>query len=204
MSMKKSFAAACLSLFLAAVLSAQSVTDLAKKEKERRAAVKNKPTSVITHADLAKTKKRPAVEPGGAEQAATEEQGGEKAGIAAPAAGQAETGDKGAAAKDALKPEPPDQATMAEKDFKARLSELATKAKDAQDMVDLLTLKMNSLWQDFYNLSDVKAREYTQFQISETYDKLIKAEAEAERAKKDLDDFLATAKREGVPQIWIK
>ncbi len=210
MSTKKSLVIAGLSLLLAAVLSAQSVTDLAKKEKERRAAVKNKPTSVITNADLAKTKKRPAVEVAGTDQAATDEQAGgeavqagEKAGTAPPA-GQAGTGDKAAAAKDAQKQAAADQTAMAEKEFKARLSELATKAKDAQDMIDLLTLKMNSLWQDFYNLGDVKAREYTQFQISETYDKLTKAEADAQRAKNDLDDFLATAKREGVPQIWIK
>ncbi len=211
MSTKKSLVIACLSLFLAGVLSAQSVTDLAKKEKERRAAVKNKPASVITNADLAKVKKRAAVEVAEPGQASAEEQAGgesaqagEKPGTAGAPAGQAGTADKAAAAKDAQKPEPADQTAMAEKDFKARLTELAQKAKDAQDMIDLLTLKMNSLWQDFYNLSDVKSREYTQFQISETYDKLTKAEADAARAKSDLDDFLATAKREGVPQIWIK
>jgi hypothetical protein len=63
---------------------------------------------------------------------------------------------------------------------------------------------MNSLWQEFYNVSDVKVREFTQFQISEAYDKLTKAEAEGVRAAKDLDEFMATAKRAGVPAIWIK
>jgi predicted peroxiredoxin len=33
---------------------------------------------------------------------------------------------------------------------------------------------------------------------------LTKAEAEAVKAKKELDDFMATAKRAGVPAIWIK
>jgi hypothetical protein len=202
MSTKKSLVIAGLSLLVAAVLSAQSVTDLAKKERERRAAVKNKPASIITNADLAKAKRQPAVQVSGAEQAAADEQAGEKPGAGAPA-GQVEAGDKAAAAKEAQKAAA-DQTAMAEKDFKARLSELAQKAKDAQDMIDLLTLKMNSLWQEYYNLSDVKTREYTQFQISETYDKLTRAELDAKRATQDLDDFLATAKREGVPQIWIK
>jgi hypothetical protein len=197
MATKKALVFAGLSLLLASFLSAQSVTELAKKEKERRAAVKKKPAAVITNADLEKLKKRPAVEVAQTEKAAAETQAADES--AQPAAANPQ-----AAQKPSQQAPPPDQAAMAEKDFKVRLSELATKVQQTQEMIDLLTLKMNSLWQDFYNLTDVKARDYTQFQISETYDKLTKAEADAARAKKDLDDFLATAKREGVPQIWIK
>jgi len=197
MTTKKNLILACLPFLLVSFLSAQSVTDLAKKEKERRAAVKSKPATVITNADLAKMKKKPAVEVTEPEKTSDETQ---------PAAEPAQPGTQpgAAAAKTGADDKTADQNAMAEKDFKARLAELAQKAQDTQEMLDLLTLKMNSLWQDFYNLSDVKARDYTQFQISETYGKLTKAEAEAVRAKKDLDDFLATAKREGVPEIWIK
>ena len=198
MTAKKSLVLASLPLILVSFLSAQSVTELAKKEKERRAAVKGKTGTVITNADLAKLKKKPAVEVAETEKPAEEAQAG-----AEPAA-KPGAEDKTADQKAAQQPAPADQNAMAEKDFKARLAELAQKAKDTQDMIELLTLKMNSLWQDFYNLSDVKARDYTQFQISETYDKLTKAEADADKAKKDLDDFLATAKREGVPELWIK
>jgi len=205
MTVKKSLVFACLPLILASFLSAQSVTELAKKEKERRAAVKGKPGAVITNADLAKMKKKPAVEVAQTEKPAEEAQAGAEAGQpgAQPAA-KPGTEDKTADQKAPQQPAPADQSVMAEKDFKARMAELAQKAQDAQDMIDLLTLKMNALWQDFYNLSDVKARDYTQFQISETYDKLTKAEADAAKAKKDLDDFLATARREGVPELWIK
>jgi hypothetical protein len=203
---RKIVAAACLPLLFATFLSAQSVTELAKKEKERRAALKGKGGAVVTNADLAKAKKKPAVEVAEPEKAAAE---GQAAGETTPPATQEGTATPpaakaGAGEKPAEQVPPAEQPAMSEKDFKARLSELATKAQQAQEMIDLLTLKMNSLWQDFYNLSDVKAREYTQFQISETYDKLTKAEADAAKAKKDLDDFLATAKREGVPAIWIK
>jgi len=200
MGMKKSFFVAGLAVLFVSVLSAQSVTDLAKKERERRAAVKNKPATVITNADLGKLKKRPAVEVA-SEKGTAEAQAAD--GSAQPGAQPAAAPPQGSQNPSTQTP-PADQAAMAEKDFKARLADLAQKAKDAQDMIDLLTLKMNALWQDFYNLSDAKVRDYTQFQISETYDKLTKAEADAARAKKDLDDFLATAKREGVPQIWIK
>lgn len=198
---KKRLAIVVLPLILASFLLSQSVTELAKKEKARRAAVKGRSGAVITNADLVKMKKRPAVEVAETDKAAAESQA---PGEAAPPAGQAAVGDKPAETKPAETPPPVDETTLSEKDFKARLNELATKAKDAQELVELLTLKMNSLWQEFYNLGDVKSREFTQYQISETYDKLTKAEVDAQKAKKDMDDFLATAKREGVPTIWIR
>jgi hypothetical protein len=208
---KRALAIVVLPFLLASFVSAQSVTELSKKEKERRAAIKKKPATVITNADLAKTKKKPAVEVAEPEKAAGETQAGGEAsppvgqeGAAVPPAGQTAAGQKPAEQKPAEQPPPADQPVMSEQDFKARLTELSAKAQQAQEMIDLLTLKMNSLWQEFYNLADVKAREYTQFQISETYDKLTKAEAEAVKAKKELDDFMATAKRAGVPAIWIK
>jgi len=204
---KKSLAIVILPLLLASFLFSQSVTELAKKEKERRAAMKGKTGAVITNADLAKTKKRPAVEVAEADKPAGESPAsGEAArpagqeGEAAPPAGQPAVGEKPAEPK----PAPGDETAISEQDFKARLNELATKAQQAQELVELLTLKMNSLWQEFYNLSDVKSREFTQFQIAETYEKLTRAEVDATRAKKDMDEFLATAKREGVPTIWIK
>jgi hypothetical protein len=202
MMTKRNLTFGLLFFMLVSVLSAQSVTDLAKREKARRAAVKGKPTSVITNADLAKLKKRPAVEVSEPEKTAAE---GQVASETSPPAVQ-----EGAAPPPAVEQRPveqtlpADQPTLSEKDFKDRLNELSSKAQQAQEMIDLLTLKMNSLWQEFYNMSDVKSREYTQFQISETYDKLTKAEAEAARAEKELNDFVATAKREGAPSIWIK
>jgi hypothetical protein len=208
---RRQLAIVVLPFVFASFLLSQSMSDLAKKEKARRAAVKGKPTSVITNADLAKVKRKPAVEVVEPEKAAAEAQAaGETAappaqeGAQTPPAGQAATAQKPAEQKPPEDQSAADQAAMSEKDFKARLGELATKAQEAQEMIDLLTLKINSLWQEFYNMSDVKSREYTQFQISETYDKLTKAEAVAVKAKKDLDDFMATAKREGVPAIWIR
>lgn len=201
----KNWTFALLPFFLVCFLHSQSVTDLAKKEKERRASLKGKSTAVITNADLAKLKKRPAVEVATAGKEATEAPaGGEPATAAAPqGAVPAAAGQKPEDIRPAEQT-PPGQPVMSEKDYRARLEELTKKAKDAQEMIDLLTLKMNSLWQEFYNLSDVKSREYIQFQISETYDKLNSAQADAVQAKKDLDDFMAKAKREGVPSIWIK
>jgi hypothetical protein len=50
----------------------------------------------------------------------------------------------------------------------------------------------------------VKSRELIQVQISETYDKLLKAETESVKAKKDLEDFMAQTKKATAQKIWIK
>ena len=85
-----------LPLVLASFLQSQSLADLAKKEKERRAALKGKAATVITTADLAKVKKRPAVESTGQEQAAEEgaeaAEGQAKEGVAPPATGEQAAG----------------------------------------------------------------------------------------------------------------
>ena len=93
---------------------------------------------------------------------------------------------------------------MSEKEFKNQLLEYQGKVQQAQEMVDLYTLKMNGLWQEFYSLDDMKSRELIQLQISDTYDKLTKAQLDVDKAKKELDDFMSDARREGVPSIWIR
>ena len=93
---------------------------------------------------------------------------------------------------------------MSESKFQAKQAELGEASKQKQEMVELLTLKLNSLYQELYGLNDIKSREVIQIQISGTYDKLLRAEAEANKAKKDLEDFSANTKRANVPGIWIK
>lgn len=203
MSKKKVLASLFLPLLLASFLQSQSLADLAKKEKVRRAALKGKGTAVVTDADLAKVKRRPAVESTGQEQMAQAEQADVKAqqGATPSAAGQPAVE---AAEKLAEETPPGETPAMSEKEFRAKQAELGEASKQKQEMVDLLTLKLNSLYQEFYGLDNMKSREVIQIQISDTYDKLLKAEAEANKAKKDLEDFSANTKRENVPDIWIK
>ncbi len=214
-------AAFFLPLLLVSFLQAQSLADLAKKEKERRAAVKGKPAATITSADVAKVKKRPAVETAAEAQAGEEgaaAAGETKAeeGAAAPAGVQAaEAAGAGAEAAQAATPPatPPAKpaadpaataAADAAKSAEARSAELRKAAEDKQQLVDLLTLKMNALYQEFYSLDNMKSRELVQAQISDTYDKLLKAEVEAKQASKDLQDHLSQAKKAGGQAIWIK
>lgn len=206
-------AAFFLPLLLVSFLQSQSLADLAKKEKARRTALKGKTATVITTADVAKVKKRPAVESTRPEQTGKEaavEAGAAGTEVAKPraAAAGAEAAAPGQAASDAQKTAteaPPVEAgAMSEKEFQAKQAELMKAVADKQDMVDLLTLKLNALYQQFNNLDNMQSREFVQGQISETYDKLMKAEADANKASKDLDDFVAKAKRENAQAIWIR
>jgi hypothetical protein len=203
-----------LPLILVSFLQAQSLAEMAKKEKARRAALKGKTTTVITTADLVKVKKRPAVEVAG-EELAAEEVAAEavEAGAAEgqvppsttpPAAGEqaeeAAAQDEGAIEE--IPPGPPP--AMSKQEIQKKQNELADTAQQKAEMVDLLTIKMNALYQEFYGLDNMKSRELVQLQISDTYDKLLKAETESAEAKKNLEEFLAQAKKESGSSIWIR
>jgi hypothetical protein len=210
MGKKKFLVSLFLPLLLASFLQSQSLAELAKKEKERRAAQKGKGATVTTSADLAKVKRRPAVESAGQEQIAQAGQAEVKAqqGETPPAAGQpAAAGTeeaKAAAEKPAEETPPGETPAMSEKEFQAKQAEFVEVCKQKEEMIDLLTLKLNSLYQEFYGLDNMKSREIIQIQISDTYDKLLKAETDAKKATKDLEDFIAKTKRENVPDIWIR
>ena len=197
-----------LPLVLASFLQSQSLADLAKKEKVRRAALKGKHATVVTTADLAKGNRRPAVESTGQEQAAEEgaeaAEGQAQEGVTPPVTGEQAAGAAAAAEKPAEETTPAEAAAQSAQDIQKKQNELADIAQQKADMVDLLTIKMNALYQEFYGLDNLKSREMVQLQISDTYDKLLKAETESAKAKKDLEDFLAQAKKDQSPAIWIK
>ncbi|MBE0710994.1 MAG: hypothetical protein IH583_01330 [Candidatus Aminicenantes bacterium] len=200
MGKKKLLISLFIPLLLASFLQSQSLSELAKKEKERRAALKGKKTVVITDASLAKVKRRPAVE--SAEQGQTVEEAAAQEGQADVKAQQGET--PPAAEKPAEQTPPGETPAMSEKEFQAKQAEFVEVCEQKQEMIDLLTLKLNSLYQEFYGLDNMKSREIIQLQISDTYDKLLKAETDAKKANKDLEDFVANTKRESVPDIWIR
>jgi hypothetical protein len=208
MGKKKLLISLFLPLLLASFLQSQSLAELAKKEKERRAAMKGKSATVTTSADLAKVKRKASVESVAQEQTAEEvaAQAGQadvkaEQGAAPPAAGQPAAA---AADKPAEETPPGEKPAMSEKEFQAKQAEFAEVCKQKEEMVDLLKLKLNSLYQEFYGLDNMKSREIIQIQISDTYDKLLKAETDAKKATKDLEDFIANTKRENVPDIWIR
>lgn len=195
-----------LPLVLAAFLHSQSVTELAKKEKERREALKGKSATVVTNADLAKVKKKPSIEP--AETAVVEGQAEAEAAEQAVREGatppeKEEVAEQAVAAAD-VQVIPAEPAEPSPQELDAKQKELLEAASEKQEMVDLLALKMNALYQEFYGLDNQKSKELLQLQISDTYDKLLKAEADAAKARKEVEAFIADRKKASTPAIWIK
>jgi len=187
MSALKILTAAVLALVLAQFAPGQSLTETAKKEKERRESLKGKAGVVVTNADLAGIKKKPAVTP----QAPAE---GEKPAAAAkpgePSAGEATP--------------PADLQTEARNKFEEKKSELEGRLSKAKELVELLNLKMSALQQQFYSFNSMTAKDQVQKQLSETLQKLKAAQAEEAKIKDELDKVLAQAVKDKLAPAAIK
>jgi hypothetical protein len=190
MSAKKALALAFLTFTLSSLLFPQTLAEIAQKEKERRAGLKGKKAVVITNADLAKLKKKPAVET--------------PSGPTAPVTEEAVTPEAAPPARVETPPpagtEIPPSSEPAAPDLKA----LQERLDKATEYVDLLTLKMGSLWQQFYNMEDMTAKDALQQTIAETFIKLQKAQEEETQARQDLERFLGQQKKEPGSSIWIR
>jgi hypothetical protein len=170
-----------LGLLFAPLAAGQSLAEAAKKEKERRESLKGKEGVTVTNADLANTKKKPAVTvppPTPAE--------GEKTAAAKPAVPAAET----------AAPEP--QAEVKKKNDEKK-AEIEARLNKAGEMVELLTLKMTALDQQFHSFNSMTPKDQIQKAMSETYLKLQAAQADVSKIKDELNKFLAQAAKEKIP-----
>jgi hypothetical protein len=196
--MKKALTTILGILACASLLSPQSLSELAKQEKERREALKGKRPPVVTNADLAKTRKRAAIETRTDAEAAAPN---------AETVSPVEPPEEAAVLPAEPAPSPPAQeaAPGSEAETPAPdLKSLTAKHAQAKEYADLLELKMGALWQQFYSLNDTTPREAVQQEIALTFDKLEKAR-EAERlARKELDDYLERAGRDAAAPLWIR
>jgi len=209
---KKILAVLFLPLLMVSFLSAQSLAELSKKERVRRAAAKGK-TTIVTNDDLGKITKKAAVSSGQPAKTGEEDLAENPEAVV-----EDVTPPEGENAQQpqqttppAVEPAPPEQAppsdqelVLTDEQFNARKTELEDRWNKAQEMVDLLTMKMNGLWQEFYSLDDMTARDRIQQQISENYEKLLRAQQDETAAREELDAFIAGTNREGVPKIWIR
>ena len=190
MRAKKFFVFLFLPSLLSSFLLCQTLAEIAKKERERRESLKGKNVKIITNADLAKMKKKPALEilaeatPSVTEEAKTAE-------TPAPLAQESQG-------------EPPPAAPNPEPKSQSTLNELQQKWEKAKEYVDLLTMKMGALWQEYYGLDATTPKEAIQQSISETFIKLEKAQEEEAKARQELEKFLSQAKKESAPSIWIR
>lgn len=190
MRAKKIFAFVFLPFLLSSLLYSQTLAEIAKKERERRESLKGKKARVITNADLAKLKKKPALE------------------IPAEAAPPDAEETQATEASLPVMPEPREQPSFAEPlpevKAQANLKELQQRWEKAKEYVELLTLKMGALWQEFYGLDATVPKEAIQQSIGETFIKLEKAQEEEDKARLELEKLLGQAKKDSTLQIWIR
>ena len=190
MSVKRLLAVAFLTVTLSSLLFPQSLAEIAQKERERRAALKGKKATVITNASLAKLRKKPALETPPAPPAPVTEQ---------------VTSSEGTPAIPAELQEPPAAVLpSADRPVPADLKARQERWEKAKEYVELLTLKMGSLWQQFYGLEDMTTKDAVQRSIAETFIKLQSAQEEETLARQDLEKFLGQEKRDPDSSIWIR
>ncbi len=179
MTFKKFISFMVLPLLLTSFLFSQSLAELAKKEKERREKLKGKKGAVITNAELKKTQKKPAVTT--SRTAATVES------TRSPSSTQLK--------RPPGKTKPGATSELDKTGAAVSRADLEQKSARAQEYIDLLTTKMNALWQEFYSMDDMKDRSNIQRQIAETFQKLEKAKEDAANAKKELDQSVTQVKK---------
>lgn len=187
-----------------ALAQEENLAELARKERERRESLKGKKIRVITNKDLEKLTKTEALTlpPQNPETASS--------GAIQPASPPAtESQPQAPSTVHRVNVEKPTQSSAAmfpgatgEQDTAGGSLEEAW--KKAKEYVELLTLKLNSLWAEFYGQTDMKSKDYIQMQISETYEKLTKAQEEEARLRQQYENQINRKKSESASPIWIK
>jgi hypothetical protein len=175
---------------LAASLGAQSLADLAKREKARRESLKDRRAVVVTNVDLMRVQKTAAIQVTDPE-AVAEEAGDEASPAADPESlsGEAEAGNppSGSGAPSGRRivprtaPDGPLITGEVNRDREGGGGTLDAQLKSARDLVDLLTTKMNGLRQQFESQDAMVPGSVIQQQLDETNQRLVKAQAQQAR-----------------------
>ena len=189
-------------IFLAVIgftasLGAQSVADLAKREKERREGLKGRHAVVVKNIDLLRVQKLPAVEVIIPDTAAAEETLGEAQDVdPATISSDADqavppSGSEASPVQKIVPPVAADGSTLmgsGESVNQASSGEtLEVQLKAAADLVDLLTLKLSALRQQFEFQDAMVPGTVIQEQIVDTNQRLVKAQAQQVRIQAEID-----------------
>lgn len=184
-------------IFVALVgsLYGQSINDLARQEKARRAALKGNRAKVVTNVDLAAVRKTPAVivvNPDSAEESNPAGiTGQDSSGLASGGAG--DTSGAVVMMPTVAKNGPVLMGNNDSSDLPASAGDAEARLKAANELIDLLSTKMNALMQEANNLNSMTPKDVLQRQIDETNRKLIRVQEEATRLKDQIEAGKKTA-----------
>jgi hypothetical protein len=177
----------------AAVASAQSLVEVARREEERRKAV-GTAGKVYTNEQLRS-------EPGGAPAPAP-----------SPAAGTPAKPSEAAAAPEAASPEPAKPGTEAagtetprtEEAWRKRIATEREGATRAKLLADALQSQINGLTTDFENRSDPAQRSVIFANRQKALAELDRVKKEAEQHQKAVATIQEEARRAGIPAGWVR
>jgi hypothetical protein len=181
--MKKTMAIPLLLIMVGSV-RAQSVVELSRLEKARRENLKGGRVKVVTNEDLTILHRAPAITVNPDSMTAMNSEPAAGVGPAPSNAGPVRTiipnvvgnGPKLFGEADSSGAGDPGSGGSVE----ARL-------KAVQERIDLLTTKMNALWQEFYAQNTMTPQDVIQQRIDETYQKLVKAQEEEVKLKAQME-----------------
>ncbi len=195
-------------LGLAVALSAQSLADLAKKEKARRESLKGRHAVVIKNADLLRVQKEPAVQVTNPDEALGEDLSGEGqdtdpetvAEATEPISLPSGSGAPGRRIVPKVDPDGPLITGEANRDQAEAGGTLEAQLKAAAELVDLLTTKMAALRQQFEAQDAMVPGYVIQQQLDETNQRLLKAQAQQARIEAQVAKGAGAKKAPGEPE----
>lgn len=180
----------------AAVTSAQTLGDLARKEQERRKTVKA--TGKVYTNDSLRREPAPAVPATAPQPAAATPPGQPSPGAAAPAA--AGTPPAGTPPAQAAPPEPPrDQAY-----WQKRIADARAALSRAQIFAEALQSRINALSTDFVNRDDPAQRDVIGADRQKSLAELDRVKQEIQQHQKAITGIQEEARRAGVPAGWVR
>lgn len=194
--MKKTVPVLLAFLFLAAasLLQAQSLADIAEKEKQRRDEISETPEMITNDAVAGYSGGSVSTatpEPGPSEQSDTDQadQTGETS---------EETGDESDSG------EPTDFEGRPESYWRETMGAARQKVKDLEQQSTVLTLKMNDLENRFYNIDDGFDRDAVQKDIQKTYYEIDLNKENLAKAEDELQELENEARKSGALPGWIE
>jgi len=182
--------AAAFSLLIAASSYAQSLGDLAKKEKERRLQVKSEP-KVITNREASKYHLGAVTT--GSRLTPPAKQDSEKPTLAKPEGSMAGP----------VSDEPTDFQGRPESWWRQTLSDARKNVKDLENEGNVLTLRQADLQNQFYRESSGFKQQDIQREIQKTFYEQDLNKEKLAKAKKELEDLEKEARRSGALTGWL-
>jgi hypothetical protein len=167
-------------------VGAQSLADVARKEEERRKAVKSS-GKVYTNDEL-----QPVPQPSAAPAAS-----GDPAGTAAPPPGSDATSSEAASSDKGL-------AKDDEKAWRKRMTDARDALERSKTFASALQNQFNSLVTDFVNRDDPAQRSAIASQRDKTTAELARIKKEIESQTKAISDIQEEARRAGIPGGWVR